>query len=49
MNGPLDTVIAAYEMLPNAKVAIIPVAAHPAFVVNFDAVCGSISPFMGTE
>ena len=46
MNAPLDTVIAAYKMLPNAQLAIIPGAPHPAFVVNFDAVWASIAPFL---
>lgn len=49
MNAPLDTVIAAYKMLPNAQLAIIPGAPHPAFVVNFDAVWASIAPFLGSK
>jgi len=49
MNAPLDTVIAAYKMLPNAQLAIIPAAPHPAFVVNFDAVWASIAPFLGSK
>ncbi len=47
MNAPLDTVIAAYKMLPNAQLAIIPAAPHSAFIVNFDAVWASIAPFLG--
>lgn len=49
MNAPLDTVIAAYKMLPNAQLAIIPSAPHPAFVVNFDAVWASIAPFLESK
>lgn len=49
MNAPLDTVIAAYKMLPNAQLAIIPDAPHPAFSVNFDAVWASIWPFLGSK
>lgn len=49
MNAPLDTVIAAYKMLPNAQLAIIPGAPHPAFAVNFDAVWTSIAPFLGSK
>lgn len=49
MNAPLDTVIAAYKMLPNAQLAIIPGAPHPAFVVNFDAVWANIAPFLGSK
>lgn len=49
MNAPIDTVIAAYKMLPNAHLAIIPDAPHPAFAVNFDAVWASIAPFLGSE
>ncbi|EKF6144276.1 alpha/beta hydrolase [Vibrio cholerae] len=49
MNAPLDTVIAAYKILPNAQLAIIPGAPHPAFVVNFDAVWASIVPFLGNR
>ncbi|ECZ3359585.1 alpha/beta hydrolase [Salmonella enterica] len=47
VNAPLDTVIAAYKMLPNAQLAIIPDAPHPAFTTNFDAVWASIKPFLG--
>lgn len=46
VNAPLDTVIAAYKMLPNARLAIIPDAPHPAFAVNFDAVWACIKPFL---
>jgi pimeloyl-ACP methyl ester carboxylesterase len=46
INAPLDTVIASYKMLPNARLAIIPDAPHPAFTVNFDAVWASIKPFL---
>lgn len=46
INAPLDTVIAAYKMLPNARLAIIPDAPHPAFTVNFDAVWAGIRPFL---
>ncbi|MDR4897699.1 hypothetical protein RF656_13245 [Yersinia kristensenii] len=49
MNAPLDTVIAAYKMLPNAQLAIIPGAPHPAFVVNLDAVWANIAPFLGSK
>ncbi|WP_313188850.1 alpha/beta hydrolase [Pantoea sp.] len=48
-NAPLDTVIAAYKMLPNAQLAIIPNAPHPAFTVNFDAVWASIRPFLWSK
>lgn len=49
INAPLDTVISAYKMLPNAQLAIIPGAPHPAFVVNFDAVWASIAPFLESK
>lgn len=45
-NAPLKTVIAAYEMLPNAQLSIIPNAPHPVFLVNFPAVWASILPFL---
>jgi pimeloyl-ACP methyl ester carboxylesterase len=45
-NAPLDTVIDAYKMLPNAQLAIIPNAPHPVFLVNFAAVWSSILPFL---
>jgi hypothetical protein len=38
MNAPLATVIAAYQMIPNSQLSIIPNTPHPAFAVNFDAV-----------
>jgi pimeloyl-ACP methyl ester carboxylesterase len=45
-NAPFDTVIAAYKMIPNAQLAIIPNAPHPAFLVNFDAVWADMKPFL---
>ena len=48
-NAPLDTVIAAYKMLPNAQLAIIANAPHQAFIVNFDAVWANIKPFLGDK
>lgn len=45
-NAPLKTVIAAYEMIPNAQLSIIPAAPHPVFLVNFPAVWASIGPFI---
>lgn len=46
MNAPLETVLAAYNMLPDAQLAIIPDAPHPVFVVNFDAVWACVKPFI---
>ncbi|MEJ5963770.1 alpha/beta fold hydrolase [Pedobacter immunditicola] len=45
-NAPLETVIAAYKMIPNAQLSIIPNAPHPAFLVNFPALWTSITPFL---
>jgi len=45
-NAPLETVVAAYKMIPQAQLGIIPNAPHPAFLVNFPAVWGSILPFL---
>jgi pimeloyl-ACP methyl ester carboxylesterase len=45
-NAPLKTVIAAYEIIPNAQLSIIPAAPHPVFLVNFPAVWTSITPFL---
>lgn len=46
MNAPLATVIAAYQMIPNSQLSIIPNAPHPVFMVNFPAVWESITPFV---
>lgn len=46
MNAPLGTVLAAYKMLPDAQLAIIPNTPHPVFAVNFDAVWACIEPFI---
>lgn len=46
MNAPLDTVIAAYKLLPNAQLAIIPNAPHPVFIVNFEAVWAVLHRFL---
>ncbi|HNP23963.1 MAG TPA: alpha/beta hydrolase [Panacibacter sp.] len=45
-NAALATVIAAYQMIPNSQLAIIPNAPHPVFLVNFPAVWESIKPFL---
>lgn len=45
-NAPLDTVISAYKMIPNAQLAIIADAPHQAFITNFDAVWANVKPFM---
>lgn len=45
-NAPLDTLIAAYKMLPNADLAVIPNTPHPTFAVNFPAVWASVEPFL---
>lgn len=45
-NAPLNTVIAAYEMIPKAQLSIIPNAPHPVFLVNFAAVWASMTPFL---
>jgi pimeloyl-ACP methyl ester carboxylesterase len=46
MNAPLASVIAAYQMIPNSQLSIIPNAPHPVFMVNFPAVWTSIVPFL---
>ncbi len=46
MNAPLATVIAAYQMIPNSQLSIIPNAPHPVFLVNFAAVWASMIPFL---
>lgn len=46
LNAPLATVIAAYQMIPNSQLGIIPNAPHPVFLVNFPAVWASIVPFL---
>ncbi|MGR3806617.1 Pimeloyl-ACP methyl ester carboxylesterase [Pasteurella testudinis DSM 23072] len=45
-NAPLDSVIAAYKMLPNADLAIIPNAPHPVAQINFAAVWTLVEPFL---
>lgn len=45
-NAPLKTVIAAYEMIPNSQLSVIPNAPHPVFLVNFPAVWTSMLPFL---
>lgn len=46
MNALLASVIAAYQMIPNSQLSIIPNAPHPVFMVNFPAVWTSITPFL---
>jgi len=45
-NAHLSTVIAAYYMLPNSQLAIIPNATHTVFLENFPAVWECIVPFL---
>ena len=45
-NAPLTTVIAAYGMIQNAQLSIIPNAPHPVFLTNFPAVWASMLPFL---
>lgn len=48
-NAPLDTVITAYKMLPDASLAVIPQAGHAAFIDNFEAVMACIRPFLAQK
>ena len=48
-NAPLDTVINAYKMTPNAQLAIIANAPHQVFIVNYDAVWANVKPFLYGE
>lgn len=45
-NAPLPTVIAAYHMIGQVQLGIIPNAPHPAFQTNFNAVWADIVPFI---
>ena len=46
MNAPLNTVIEAYHLLPNAHLAIIPNAPHPILMTDFDLVWNMIDKFL---
>jgi pimeloyl-ACP methyl ester carboxylesterase len=45
-NASLATIIAAYQMIPNSQLSIIPNAPHPVFLFNFPAVWTSMLPFL---
>lgn len=45
-NAPLDTVIAAYRMIPDSRLAIIAGAPHQVFITHFAAVWANIEPFL---
>lgn len=45
-HAPLDTVINAYKMIPNAQLAIIANGPHTVFHTNFEAVWSNIRPFL---
>lgn len=45
-NAPLATVLAAYQMIPDSRLAIIAGAGHPAFIDNFAAVWANVRPFV---
>lgn len=48
-NAPLATVIAAYQMIPNSQLSIIPNAPHPVFLFNFPAVWAAVEPFINEK
>lgn len=48
-NAALQTVFAAYKMIPDAQLSIIPNAPHPVFLANFPAVWASVVPFLNIE
>ncbi len=45
-NAPLDTVISAYKMIPNCRLAIIAGAYHQVMITHFPAVRANIAPFI---
>lgn len=45
-NAPLDTVIEAYHMIPNAQLGIIPDASHPVLQTDFPVVYYMIEKFL---
>ncbi len=45
-SAPLQTVLAAYHMIPDAQLTIIPDAPHPVFMTHFAAVWTSMLPFL---
>jgi pimeloyl-ACP methyl ester carboxylesterase len=45
-NAPLDSVLAAYRMILNSRLAIIPNAPHPAFLTHFNIVWAAIDAFL---
>ncbi len=45
-NALLVTVIAAYQMIQNSQLCIVPKAGHTVFLENFPAVWASIKPFL---
>lgn len=48
-NAPLNSVLKAYQEIPNAQLAIIPNAPHPVYLVNFPAVWTSLLPFLNKK
>ncbi|WP_237052483.1 alpha/beta fold hydrolase [Mannheimia granulomatis] len=45
-NAPLDTVFSAYKALPNADLAVVADAPHPAFATHFRAVWAAVEAFL---
>ncbi|SDQ90534.1 alpha/beta fold hydrolase [Flagellimonas zhangzhouensis] len=48
-NAPLATVIAAYQMIPDSQLGIVPNTGHVVFLENFDAVWASVKPFLNAH
>ncbi|OOF56343.1 alpha/beta fold hydrolase [Rodentibacter myodis] len=45
-NAPLDSVLAAYKMLPQGDLAVIPNTPHATFIANFPAVWAVVKPYL---
>tara|TARA_R110000764_G_scaffold239973_2_gene341069 strand:+ start:17682 stop:18527 length:846 start_codon:yes stop_codon:yes gene_type:complete len=48
-NAPLATVIAAYQMIPDSQLGIVPNTGHVVFMENFEAVWASVEPFLKSQ
>lgn len=48
-NAHLTTIVAAYHMIPDCQLAIIPMATHAVFLENFAAVWACLLPFLSND
>ena len=48
-HAPVVTVLAAHQMIPNSRLAVIPKAWHSAYFDNYEATAAVVYPFINAN